>query len=254
MLDTAQDFLFVILIVIGSFLFRAVLEKFWSREKRREHNDIIGWQLGILGTTYAVILGFMLYTVWTDFGVAELNADAEANAVVNIYRLAEGLPAQQGTQLMQTARSYADVVVNQDWPAMARDAEDKGLASRRINQQLWHILMSVKAATPEQLTASDHALYELSALAEHRRIRQLQSTSRLPTVLWCVLGFGAFLTIASCCMFGATSNALHAIQVFCFSLLISLVLVAIADIDRPFQGTVHVRDTAFRRAQQNMLE
>jgi len=253
MLDTAQDILFVLLIVGGALLFRATLERLWPCDKRREHNDIIGWQLGILGTTYAVILGFMLYTVWTDFGLAELNADAEANAVVNLYRLAEGLPAQQQAEIKRLARSYADVVVNNDWPAMARNDNDS-LESSKINQQLWHTLMSVKAASPEQLTAEDHALYELSAVAEHRRIRQLQSTSRLPTVLWCVLMFGGAVTVISSCMFGAASGLLHGIQVFCFSLLISLVLVAIADIDRPFQGTVHVRDAAFRRAQQNMSE
>jgi hypothetical protein len=253
MLDTAQDFLFVILMVSGALIFRAVLERLWPREQRRTHNDIIGWQLGILGTSYAVILGFMLYTVWTNFGMAELNADAEANAVINVYRLAEGLPEKQGEQVRQTARAYADAVVNVDWPAMARN-DNGSLESHKINQQLWHILMSVKTATPEQLTAEDHALYELSALAEHRRIRQLQSTSRLPTVLWCVLAFGGTVTIVSSCLFGAASPRLHGVQVFSFSLLIALVLVAIADIDRPFQGSVHVRDDAFLRAQQNMKE
>ncbi len=253
MLDTAQDFLLVILIVVGTLLFRAILDKTWPHDKRREHNDIIGWQLSILGTTYAVILGFMLYTVWTDFGAAELNADAEANALVNLFRLADALPIQQREEIIQEARAYADVVVNQDWPAMARN-DSNSLASHKINSRLWQILTSVKAATPEQLNAEDHALYELSSLAEHRRIRLLQSTSRLPFVLWCVLAAGAFLTIASCCMFGATSSFVHMTQVFCLSLLISLVLVAVADIDRPFQGTVHVSDMAFRRAQQNMKE
>ena len=40
----------------------------------------------------------------------------------------------------------------------------------------------------------------------------------------------------------------------CVYLLISLVLVAIADINRPFQGSVHVSDYAFRRAQMDMKE
>jgi hypothetical protein len=55
-------------------------------------------------------------------------------------------------------------------------------------------------------------------------------------------------------MFGSDSTWLHGLQVFAFSLLIGLVLVAIADIDRPFQGSVHVQDSAFRRAQTNMKE
>jgi hypothetical protein len=40
--------------------------------------------------------------------------------------------------------------------------------------------------------------------------------------------------------------------VFSFSLLVSLSLVAIADIHRPFHGLIHVSDQAFRKAQQSM--
>jgi hypothetical protein len=53
-------------------------------------------------------------------------------------------------------------------------------------------------------------------------------------------------------MFGSASNRLHALQVFSFSMLISLSLVAIADIHRPFQGVVHVRSFPFVRALENM--
>ncbi|HTA85991.1 MAG TPA: hypothetical protein VK729_06950 [Silvibacterium sp.] len=90
-------------------------------------------------------------------------------------------------------------------------------------------------------------------MSEHRHIR-LQSTSHLSGVLWCVLIIGGAVTIASSCMFGADSTWLHGLQVFAFSLLIALALVAVADINRPFQGSVHVHDAAFRRAQSNMKE
>jgi hypothetical protein len=112
--------------------------------------------------------------------------------------------------------------------------------------------MSVRTASPTEITAEDHALSELSSLTAHRRTRFLQSASRLPRVLWCVLLAGGTLAIISSCMFGSASIRLHALQVFAFALLISLSLVAIADIHRPFQGLVHVSDYAFRRAQQNM--
>lgn len=253
MLTTRQDLVIVALIVCSALVFRALLERVWPLANRREHNDIIGWQLGILGTTYAVILGFMLYAVWTNFGLAEVNAEAEANAAVNIYRLADGLPLQQRDAIKSAVRSYVDVVLNKDWPDMAH-GDPSALESHSINQKMWQILMTVKTATPEQLTAEDHALYELSALAEHRRVRLLQCNSRLPKVLWLVLVFGGIVTILSSCLFGASSKRLHNIQLVFFSLLVALVLIAIADIDRPFQGAVHVSDGAFRRAQGNVQE
>ncbi|MGA2906038.1 MAG: hypothetical protein ABSD98_19605, partial [Candidatus Korobacteraceae bacterium] len=225
MLTITQDFLVVILTVAVALAFRVGLNWIWPWENRRNHNDLIGWQLSILGTTYAVILGFMLYTVWTDLGAANLNVDLEANALVNVYLLANGLPAEQRVRLQQLARSYADAAINSDWPQMFNDQVPEGTVE--IDADMWKTLMSVKLASPNEITAEDHALYELGSLTEHRRTRILQSTSRLPTVLWCVLIIGGAVTIISSCMFGSANTGLHVFQVFAFSLLISLVLVAI---------------------------
>lgn len=251
MLDSVQNVVLVILIVAFSLLFMAILNHFWPAAKRSAHNDIIGWQLSILGTTYAVIIGFMLYAVWTDFRSAEGNADSEANSLLNVYRLAQGLPTPQREQLQSAARLYADTVIEQDWPAMANSIGPR-LKSREVTVTMWQILMSVKSASPSEMLAEDHALSELSDVSEHRKMRQTQSASTLPTVLWFVLIVGGALTIISSCMFGATNPWLHGLQMFAFSLLIALLLAAIADIDLPFQGSVHVSDTSFVRAQQNM--
>jgi Protein of unknown function (DUF4239) len=250
MLNTTESVLIPLFAVIGSLLFMLGLNRIWPWEKRRAHNDVIGWQLSILGTTYAVILGFMLYAVWTNFGSADLNVDLEANALVNVYRLAAGLPDEQRTKLEKLALTYADVAINQDWPQMRHNLVPD--TSQRINRDMWKVLMSVKVASPAESTAEDHALSELSSLTEHRRTRLLQSISQLPGVLWFVLIIGGVVTVASSCLFGSENVALHTLQVFAFSLLISMGLVAIADIHRPFQGVVHVSDDAFKRAQENM--
>ncbi|MGA8492594.1 MAG: DUF4239 domain-containing protein [Terriglobales bacterium] len=250
MLNTFQNVVIIVLTVTASLLFMWGLNRIWPWEKRRAHNDLIGWQLSILGTTYAVILGFMLYTVWTNFGAAELNAENEANALGNLYRLAEGLPDPQRGQIEVLARSYVETVIDQDWPQMAADSPPE--SSHKVNQDMWRTLMSIKTGSPTEIIAEDHALSELSALTEHRRIRLLQSASRLPTVLWCLLVIGGTVTIASASMFGSANAPLHALQVFVFSLLIILALVAVADINRPFQGSVHVSHLPFQRAQKGM--
>jgi hypothetical protein len=250
MLDTAQNVFIVIISLACAFFLMAAMNYYWPAERRRAHNDLIGWQLSVLGTTYAVIIGFMLYTVWIEFGTADLNADAEANSVVNLYRLADGLAPQQGVKLKALTRAYADAVADQEWGEMARNVMPA--ETREIARQMWRTLMESKGSSPTEITAEDHALRELSSLAGYRRIRLVQSASRLPGVLWWVLLVGGMVTVASTCMFGAANGALHVIQVGAFTLLISLVLVAIADINRPFQGSVHVSDYAFRRAQMDM--
>ena len=250
MLDLTEDFLLVIFTVAASLLLILGLNRLWPSQTRRAHNELIGWQLTVLGTTYAVIVGFMLYTVWTNFELADSNVSAEANSLVNVFQLAEGLPASQRADLQKAAIAYADTVVNAEWPAMARKEEH--FAAERPKEEMWRILMTVKTASPTESTAEDHAITELSSMTEHRRMRELGSSSHLPGILWWVLIVGGFLTVVSACMFGAENMTLHTLQVAFFSLLIALILVAIADIDQPFRGTVHVRDAAFRQAQQTM--
>ena len=252
MLTVTANIFLLVSMMAASMLFMTGLNRLWPREKRQAHNDLIGWQLNILGTTYAVILGFMLYTVWTDYGAANLNVDLEASALRNVYRLADGLPQEQRARLQLQCRSYAVAVITQDWPEMASSHTPE--ESHDINQAMWKTLMTVKLATPSEITAEDHALSELSSLTEHRRTRLLQSGYRLPTIFWGVLIIGAFLTIASASMFGSGNALLHTIQVFSFTLLITLVLLAIADVNHPFRGWVHVSNYAFVRAQENMWD
>src|SRR5215471_16468225 len=118
MLSFAENLLLIVATVIASLVFMVVLNRFWPVESRRLHNDLIGWQLSVLGTSYAVIVGFMLYTVWTNLAAADTNADLEASAVVNIYKLSEGLVEPQRSELRNLAREYADTAVADDWPRM----------------------------------------------------------------------------------------------------------------------------------------
>jgi hypothetical protein len=66
--------------------------------------------------------------------------------------------------------------------------------------------------------------------------------------LWAVLIAGGVVTVAACCFFGVRNFRFHLLQVLLLSFLISLVLVAIADIDRPYQGAVKVEPEGFRYA------
>lgn len=252
MATVTQNFAVVAAAVLASLSFMVGLNRVWPWEKRRAYNDLIGWQLSVLGMTYAVILGFMLYAVWTNFGEADLNVDLEANAVVDIYRLADGMPEPQRTQLQRLARSYVSAVIIQEWPQMAKGVVPE--QSSGLNQEMWKTVMSLKPASPTEVNAQESAFSQLSLLAEHGLIRTRQSNARLPRLLWCVLLVGGTLTIVLACSFGSENVKVHALHVFSISLLISLSLIAIANVHRPFHGLIHVGDAAFRRAQQSMRD
>ncbi len=190
------------------------------------------------------------YAVWVNYGTAELNVEAEANAVAKLYQLAAGLPPAEGIRLRALARKYCNAVIDSEWPEM--DANIAPKETRDITGQMWSVLTASSPVSANEQTAADHALTELSALTQCHRIRLIEMASRLPDIVWVVLILGAAITIGSTWMFGAQNWKLHALQVSALTLLIVLALAAIADINRPFQGSVHVSNYAFRQAQNSM--
>jgi hypothetical protein len=252
MLSLTQNIVIAVLVMALAMLFMALVNRLWPANERYAKEDLIGWQLNILATTHAVILGFMFYTEWTNFSAVKLNVELEASALRNVFRLAEGLPAPARAQLEEEARTYAAAVVEDDWPMLSRGQTPE--LSHLINRSMWRTLMSVRQGSAAEITALDHALTELSSLTQYRRTRLLQAGTRLPGIFWWVLLVGGALTVASVAMFGSRNPRLHAFQVFSLTLLITLAMLAIADLDRPFAGAVHIDSYPFERARENMDE
>ena len=248
MLNPWQDGLIVAGAIAGALLFWWLVRRIWPPERRRLHNEITGWQISVLGTTYAVIMGFMLFAVWADFETAERNVEAEASCLINLYWAASGLPQAQRQEIRKLASDYAETMITQEWPAMSQGSWTH--TGTLIIQQFWESASQAQSLTASEGVSLEQTMSEIGSITEHRRIRQLESETNLPAVLWTVLIVGATITIMSSCLFGSEYPALHMLQVVTLALLLSLSLVAIADINSPFRGTVHVTPTGFENAKR----
>ncbi|HEX4019637.1 MAG TPA: hypothetical protein VHX63_00700 [Acidobacteriaceae bacterium] len=250
MLNGYDNVVLILACLISSFTFLFLLNRIWIPAKRRAHNDVIGWQISVIGTIYAVMIGFMLYAVWGNFQVADSNADLEASALVNVYRTAEGLPEPQRDAVQQWARMYARDMVTAEWPAMSRGHWSR--EGHQVIDHLWSVVISTQVNNASQQTSLDHTIFELGDLTLHRRQRRLENDSSLPAILWAVLISGGIITIVAASLIGSENIVLHFVLVLSLALLISLILSAIADIDMPFRGSVHVSSYAFAQAQNTM--
>lgn len=248
MLGVADNIVLIVLALLGSLAMWWVVGWFWPAERRIPHNDITGWQISVLGTTYAVIVGFMLFAAWADYRAADMNADRESSCLINLYWSASGLPDAQRVQVRKLALEYAETIINDEWPAMAEDRISHQASD--VMQRLWAAVSQSQSLNASQQVSLEHTMGELGQITEHRRIRQLQSQSTLPTILWIVLNVGAVITLLSACLFGSQRPLLHVLQVLTLALLLSLSLVAVADVNRPFRGAVHVLPTGFENAKR----
>jgi hypothetical protein len=237
-------------IMLAANLASYVVDRTWHPTKRRVHNDLIAWQISTMGTIYAVIIGFMLLTVWTKFDAAQANAEMEADSLVQINRIASHFEPAQRDAIQQTDQQYVNVMLSREWPAMENGqlSPESDALMQRLNGQI----LAIQPSSTAQGVLLDHAISELSKMADCRRLRQVQSRAQIPTILWLILILGGAVTILVSCLLGTENKALHVLLISALSFVIGLCLVGIADINHPFRGATHVPPTGFLRASQTL--
>jgi hypothetical protein len=231
--------------MLSSIVIVAVLNRLWPIARRKLVNDVTGWQLGILGTTYGVILGFMLFTVWNDFRAAEVNANLEASSLLTVSRIAKELPSPEKESFQALGVKYAETTIHGDWPAMEVQEDSSG--SARVAGEMWQVLVDLRKDSNGNGSV-DHLTNALKDLSERRNLREEEFQERLPAILWMLLVVGAGVTVGSACLLGNDNEWLHYCQVLALSFVVAVALAAIADLARPFEGAVSVSPVAFERA------
>ncbi len=232
--------------VAASMAFLYLVSRTSSAPSRKESNDFTGAVVAVIGTTYAVILAFTLAGVWAMFQQAQANEEQEANALVNVFRIASQLQDPNAKAIEELCVRYADNAVDREWPAMEK--EQMPPEGGEMINQFWRLAGQAQAHAQPDAIAAYQLMEELRGLTQYRRIRVMQSRESLPGIIWAVLLAGGIITVVSACFFGVPNFRFHLLQVLVLSFLISLVLVAIADIDRPYQGMVRVEPEGFQVA------
>jgi hypothetical protein len=246
------NILIVLASVSAAVAFLLAVTRSSTAHSRQESNDFTGAVVAVIGTTYAVLLAFMLSGVWNMYQQAEVNAEQEANDVVNVYRISAQLPQPTAEALQNLTREYAAYGIETEFPDMEKDIVPP--QGNQLVDSMWKATQGTKLSSQNEQAAFGTLLSTLNSLTEHRRIRIMQSREMLPRILWAVLIAGGIITVSAACFFGVPNFRFHLLQVMVLSFLISLVLVAIADIDRPYQGNVRVMPTGFRFALDTIAE
>jgi hypothetical protein len=240
------NILIIIGCVVAATVFLFLVSRTSTAPARKESNDFTGAVVAVIGTTYAVILAFTLAGVWAMLQGAQANEEQEANALMNIYRIASQVKDPNAKAIQGLCVRYANNALEREWPAM--DKRQMPPEGGEIINQFWTLAGEIQARAQPNAIAEYQLMEELRFLTQHRRIRVMESREALPGILWAVLIAGGIITVASSCFFGVPNFRFHLLQVLVLSFLIALVLVAVADIDQPYQGAVKVAPEGFEFA------
>jgi Ca2+/Na+ antiporter len=231
--------LFVFVSVAGLIL----VQRYVPIELRKQHNDVAGFIYAVVGIAFAVLLGLVVVAVWEQYQTARDTTEREADELAELFWLGQRLPPAEGRRLQELTRSYARVVVDEEWPLMAR-----GESSPRAWALIDEIRLTVQNLNPD--TEAGQVLYEqgferVHDLADARRDRLVEAEQGIPGILWVVLVTGAIITVGFTYLFGLDDTTTHTLMVAMLALIIGLVLFTIGSLEYPFRGVVQVGPDSF---------
>ena len=229
----------------------ALVQRLVPTAIRKEHNDVAGFIYAVLGVIYAVLLALVVIAVWEEFGRARVTAEAEANALAEVFWLAHQLPEPEGRELQELARSYAEEVVDEEWPLMEQGRAPLMERSRETSRG-WVLIDDIRATLQEvePRSASGQELYaegldQVQRLADARRTRLVAAEEGLPTVLWVVLVVAGIVVVGFAYLFGIENTGAHSLMVVSLAGVIALVLFTIGALEHPFSGGARIDTGAF---------
>jgi hypothetical protein len=231
----------VVVSLIGLYLVRRAV----PHHVLAQHNDVAGFVYATIAVTYAVILGFVVITVWDQFEEARSNAEREANDIADLYRLAAWFPDEEQRQIRQELVDYTHSVVDDEWGAMNSGDAPSPQTSADF-EEMWNLYYQIGQGQAGQLHAYEDSLDRLQDLGDARRMRLIESREGIPEIMWVGLIFGALLTVGFAYGFGVESGQSHALMLGTLAASVALLLFIVSSFNYAFRGDVHVDPEPFR--------
>jgi hypothetical protein len=213
-------------------------------ETRRSSSNVGGGLIfRPISGVFGILIGFTAFLVWQQYYTAHVTAQREASELAAIYWHAEELPTSERLQVQQYARSYARIVIEEEWPLMGQGQE---------SSKAWDTVDKLRRTVDgfEPSTSTEETLHArqvtlVDDVLNDRRLRLLQSREGLPPILWTVLLSGSVLLVGYTYFFGLQDFRAHLLMVGMLTALIVIILFTIKSLEYPFSGEMRVDSSAF---------
>jgi hypothetical protein len=214
-----------------------------SLNNLRAHHDVTDPLLAVLGTLFAILLGFMLANAMQRFEEARSNAQTEAGVLGDLFRLADGLPQQLKEKTRKDCLVYLDVVTQEEWSLMQKSQMSDRAWS--IYGELWQDCIHYEPQSQGQSNIHQALVETMAKVGECRRARAAELNYSLPRPLWLVLCFGGLCTVAFTYFFAVENVRLQILMTSVLTSIICLNVYMLAGYDAPFSGDIAITPDAF---------
>jgi hypothetical protein len=220
-----------------------------SRRRPGDGNEAdlsaVGTAFTLVGGMHAVLLVFVLIALFDATATAEEDSYREAEGLVAISWASTALPEPARTEIQKLSRSYADTVIEQEWPRM-RAAEDTGDEGWAQLDRLRLAIERADATAGWQEERKSEAANQLWEVYQARQDRLNASGSGVSLVMWFALIIGSVITVVLTYLNRGTKLLTHVVVVSTLVATIVLLLFAIYQLQNPFGGGASVGPEAFQ--------
>lgn len=191
---------------------------------------------GVLGTSFAVLLAFVIFLAFESYGNAKEKAGQEAVSTTELDHTAKlfGSPARE--DMRGQLICYARAVVAEEWPAMRHQRESKLV-------QGWLAALDTSIARVDirgqkQTVAYAHWLDQNAERREGRRGRLAEAAPFVPPPIWLVLILGAVLLVGYMCFYADRRERflVQAMMIGAITAIVVSGLLVVRFLDRPYEN------------------
>ncbi len=239
--------IFVSLALLGQWL----VNRYVKHEELELHHSAGEAMMGVVGTLFSVLLGFMVASAMDKYNDARMHDEQEASNVASVFRVARGLSDIDRPRIRQLCRDYVDTVVNSEWPEMEKNIKINH--GWETYQKLWEATVAVVPENDRQSNLQQGLIASMQSLGEHRRARILLAQTGMQPALWWIVGLGAVITIALSYIFASQFPKIQGFMTALVATAMALNIWLLSAYSHPYSGELKIRPTMFLLLKENIL-
>jgi hypothetical protein len=234
--------------VVGLWLVRKKV----SYSELSEHHEVANPMVSIVSTLYSVLLGFLVVCAFNRFDACRSGLQAEANALSDVFHLANGLPTAVRKKVQNDCINYISSVIDEEFPLM-HDGKSCHATRTKVDA-LWTDALTFEPKSAVQSNIQQEMLQSVRITCEKRRERIFAMDPGLWPVLWAVLIAGTSTIVLFTYFFAMKRVASQLFMVGALSFMLALNVYLVIDFSCPFQGAFTVSVGPMLKQRDNLIE
>lgn len=224
--------------VVAAFVVSLFTRMFFNIQQLEPDTALTSVVYGTLGTTYAVLIAFVISGVWQSFSTAGVAVNSEANALADLLLVIGSISTERTGTTRESVKEYVQSVIER-WDLLERATRDNRPAEEinlATSIALVRSILAIRPGDARELELYAQALDLTGIWLDARRNRLRSARGNTAGALWGLLMAGAFVLFAFHGLFVTHIWAVWAALLLGFSFVVGLAFYLIFSLDSPFTG------------------